>query len=248
MTSHQTVKAYRTTAIVVGVMYIAGFVVGIGGTGLIQSVLGAPDYLATVSAKSMLLALGAILWLCAVAGDAAHGVLMFPILKQHSERIAIGYLTFRILDAVFVAISVLFVLIQIPLGTEYLKGMTPNTLYLQTLSALSAQANLYAYYIGMITLGISGLMLNYIFYKARLIPRVLSIWGLAGYAIIFGGMVSAVMGSGLGDLLSLPGGLWEMATGVWLIVKGFNSFALVSQTTRTTDTAEHVLHPIATTL
>ena len=28
---------------------------------------------------------------------------------------------------------------------------------------------------------------------------------------------------------SIPGGLWEMSIGVWLIAKGFNSSAFVSQ-------------------
>ena len=45
--------SYRTTARVVGAIYIAGFVVGIGGNILIQSILGAPNHLATVSANSM---------------------------------------------------------------------------------------------------------------------------------------------------------------------------------------------------
>ena len=121
MTKEHT-NTYRTTARVVGVVYLAGFVVGIGGVGLFQSILGAPNYLSTVSANSMLLAIGAILWLMAVVGDAAHGVLLFPILKQHNERIAVGYLAFRIMDAVFNAIMVLFILLQIPLGSEYLKA------------------------------------------------------------------------------------------------------------------------------
>src|SRR5258706_15876071 len=137
MTTKEEMNPYRTTARVVGVVYLAGFVVGIAGIGLFQSILGAPNYLSTVSANNMTVAIGAILWLMAVVGDAAHGVLMFPILKQHSERMAIGYLAARIIDAVFIAVSVLFVLIQIPLGSEYLKAVVPNTLYLQTISALS---------------------------------------------------------------------------------------------------------------
>ncbi len=171
MTTKEGMNTYRTTAIVVGVVYLAGFVVGLMGNGLIQSILGAPDHLSTVSANSMMLAIGAILWLMAVAGDAAHGVLMFPVLKQHSERIAFGYLASRIVDAVFIAVSVLFILLQIPLGSEYLKAVAPNTFYLQALSTLSIQANLYAYEIGMIALGLAGLMLNYMFYRAKLVPR-----------------------------------------------------------------------------
>ena len=246
MTAKEKMHTFRTTARVVGVVYLAGFVVGLVGNGLIQSVLGAPDHLSTVSANSMMLAIGAILWLMAVAGDTAHGVLMFPILKQHSERIALGYLASRIVDAVFIAVFVLFILLQIPLGSEYLKAVVPNTFTLQALSTLSIQANLYAYDIGMIALGLAGLMLNYVFYRAKLVPRWIAVWGLVGYAIIFCGMVSEVMGSGLGLASSIPGGLWEAFTGVWLIAKGFNSSAFVSQATRTSDPAEpFVPQPVA---
>jgi hypothetical protein len=103
---------------------------------------------------------------------------------------------------------------------------------------VSAQVNLYAYDIGMITLGLAGLMLNYRFYKAKLVPRWIAVWGLVGYAIIFCGMVSEVMGSGLGVVSSIPGGLWEAFIGVWLIVKGFNSSALAPQTTTSSQQAQ----------
>src|ERR687894_1761519 len=115
-------NTYRTTARIVGAMYLAGFVVGITGIILIQSILGGPDHLAALPANSMLLAFAAVLWLMAAAWDAAHGILMFPVLKQHNERIAVGYLGFRIIDAVFIAIMVLFILAQIPIGSEYLEA------------------------------------------------------------------------------------------------------------------------------
>jgi hypothetical protein len=41
--------------------------------------------------------------------------------------------------------------------------------------------------------------------------------------------VSAVMGSGLGLVSSIPGGLWELFIGVWLIAKGFNSPAIIAE-------------------
>ena len=233
MSTNAAASPYRTTARVVGAVYLAGFVVGIVGIILIQSVLGAPDRLSAVSTSSMTLAFAAVLWLMAVVGDAAHGVLMFPVLKPHGERIAVGYLAFRIMDAVFIAIMVLFVLIQIPLGGAYLSAAAADAPALQALSTVFAQAQLYAYEVGMITLGISGLMLCSTLYRAQLLPRWLAVWGLVGYAIILVGMVSAIMGSGLGDLSSLPGGLWEVFVGVWLIVKGFNTPVIVPLAPRT---------------
>ena len=243
MITKERTNTYRTTATVVGIVYILGFVVGLAGIGLFTSILGAPDHLSTVSANSILLGFAAVLWLMAVIGDAAHGVLMFPVLKQHSERMAIGYLAFRIVDAVFIAVMVLFVLIQIPLGSEYLKAAASDAPFLQALSAVFSQAQQYAYQIGMSALGVSGLMLCYTLYRAKLVPGWLALWGLVGYATILVGMLSAVMGSGLGDLSWYPGGLWEAFIGVWLIVKGFNSSAVDSQAAKTSTLAAEPLLP-----
>ena len=185
MSTKVTTNQYRMTAIVVGVVYLVGFVVGIGGEILFNSVLGAPNYLATLSANSLTVAIGAVLWLMAVIGDAAHGVLMFPVLKPHGERLAVGYLAARIMDALFIAIMVIFILLQIPLSHEYLNATAPDAAYLQLLGRLFTQGQLYAYQIGMSTLGVSGLMLCYTLYKAKLLPRWLAVWGLIGYAVIF---------------------------------------------------------------
>jgi len=67
MSEEGKTNTYRTTARIVGAMYLAGFVVGIGGNVLVQSILGAPDPLSAVSANSMLVAFGAVLWLMAAA-------------------------------------------------------------------------------------------------------------------------------------------------------------------------------------
>ena len=229
MTREGKMNTYRTTASAVGVLFLAGMVIGIGGQVLIQSILAAPDHLSNVPANSMLLAIGAVLMLMTVAGDAAHGVLMFPVLKQHSERVAVGYLGFRIVDAVFLAVMALFVLVQIPLGSEYLRAGASDTSYLQALSTVSTQANLYAYNIAITFLGIAGLILCYMFFRAMLVPRLVAVWGLVGYATILCGSVLQVLGFDLLSIHTLPGGLWELFIGVWLIVKGINSPATVPE-------------------
>jgi uncharacterized protein DUF4386 len=215
---------YRNTAITIGIIYLAGMVLGIPANIVIQSVLGTADPLASISANSTLLAIGALLWLLPVAGDAAHGILMFPILKRYDERIAFGYFGARIIDAVFVAVMALLILFQLPLGSEYLKAGTSDTSYLQGLSSVFMQAQLYAYHFGMLTVGFAGVMLNYALYRAQLLPRWLSVWGLVGYAVILVGSVLELLGFNLMLLHTLPGGLWEVFVGgVWLIAKGFSS-------------------------
>ena len=230
---------YRMTARSVGALYLAGMVVGMGGNILIQSILAAPDHLANVTADGMMLAIGAMLILMAGVWDAAHGILMFPVLKPHGERIAFGYLGYRLVDAAFIGLWVLFLLLQIPLGREYLKAGADAS-SLEALSAVSIQASLYAYQIAMLFLGLAGLLLCSVFYRAGLVPRLVAAWGLAGYAIHLGGAVLAVLGFNLGLIPVLPGGLWELFIGVWLIVKGFNATAFVSQATQSSTPTEPV--------
>ena len=171
----------------------------------------------------MLLAIGVVCWLATVAGDAAHGVLMFPVLKQHSERSAVGYLAARIIDATFIAVMCLLILMQIPLGAAYLNAGTADTSYLQALSVVLNQANLYAYDLAMITVGVAGLILCTAFCRTGLIPRPLAIWGLVGYLVILTGSVLQILGFDLHSIQAIPGGLWEVFIGVWLIVKGFTT-------------------------
>src|SRR5688572_9276377 len=146
---------------------------------------------------------------------------MFPILRQHGERIAFGYLGYRIVDAVFIGLWILFLLLQIPLGREYLDAA--DTASLRALSAVSLQASEYAYQIAMIFVGLAGLLLCSVFYRARLVPRLVAAWGLAGYAIHLGGAVLELLGFNLGLIPVLPGGLWELFIGVWLIARGFSA-------------------------
>jgi hypothetical protein len=89
--------------------------------------------------------------------------------------------------------------------------------------------NLYAYHIAMFTLGIAGLLLCYTFYRAKLVPRLVAVWGLVGYAIILCGSLLEVLGFNLLTIHAIPGGLWELFIGVWLIVKGFNPSAFASE-------------------
>jgi hypothetical protein len=69
---------------------------------------------------------------------------------------------------------------------------------------------------------VGGLIVCYFFYRTRLLPRPLAVWGLIGYAIILCGSVLEVFGFDLLSIHAIPGGLWEVFIGVWLIAKGFS--------------------------
>jgi hypothetical protein len=74
---------------------------------------------------------------------------------------------------------------------------------------------------------LGALILNYVLYQARLVPRWLSGWGLVGAALILAARMMVMSGLELSSatvtILDAPIFLQEMVFAVWLIVKGFNA-------------------------
>jgi hypothetical protein len=76
---------------------------------------------------------------------------------------------------------------------------------------------------------IGGLMIYSAFYKSKLIPRWLSIWGLVGAVTILAASVIAtfeIFPELIAVLLMMIIALQEQAMAIWLIVKGFNKSAI----------------------
>jgi len=78
-----------------------------------------------------------------------------------------------------------------------------------------------AYQIGQATLAVGGAFLCLLLFRTRLIPRWLSAWGLIGYAIHVVGAVAEIFGIHVSLMLLIPGGLFELALGFWLLIKSF---------------------------
>ncbi|ONI89191.1 hypothetical protein ALI22I_16955 [Saccharothrix sp. ALI-22-I] len=168
----------------VGALFLLAFVVYIAG----EALIGVSE-------------VGALLMLVDSAVVAAIGVLVFPVLKPHDEVTAHAYLIGRAVEAVMLAVGVVFLLLLMPLGNHY------------------------SYQIAMMSVGTVGVLFCRVLFRARLVPRFLAVWGMAGYAVFLVGAALEVLGYGVGVALSVPGGLFEIALGVLLIVKGFPAHA-----------------------
>src|SRR3712207_771177 len=81
----------------------------------------------------------------------------------------------------------------------------------------------------MIALGLGSLPFCYLLYRARLVPRWMSVLGLVGYAALVAGSSLELFGNDLAMIHYLPGALFELVLPVWLIVRGFDSSAIVSR-------------------
>lgn len=203
----------------IGALFLTGFLVYGVGFGLVTSVIGAPDFLATIAASPTVLVLGAFLMLLNTVVDIGKGVLFFPILENHGKRTALVYLAALTVQVVLLDIGVLCLLMLVPLSQYAVGGA--SAAWASGLGSLLTQANTLAYHIGQATLGFGGIFLCALLYRARLLPRFLSAWGLIGYVIHVVGAIAEIFGIHVSLFLLIPGGLFELALGFWLIFKGF---------------------------
>ncbi len=224
----------RKTAIIVGVLFIIGTVAGILSVVFTSSILNAPDYLMKVSANENKIIIGALFVLVMGFALAMVPVMMFPIFKKHNEVLALGYVVFRgALETVTYIASVICWLFLLILSQEYVKAGAPDASHFQTLGALLLKGNDSISTILVIVFSLGALMLYYLFYQSKLIPRWISGWGfiaillhlVTGFLILFH-LQSPF--STINIVMNLPIFLQEMVMAVWLIGKGFNPSAIAS--------------------
>lgn len=215
MKSRIEAPIFRGSATVVGLLLLGAFATYAGGTALVNSVLAADDPTAMLAADPLALRIGSILMLTDALFVAVIGVLLYAVARGFAERIAVGYLATRIIEAVGLAVGVVFVLLPVTLAGQEVGDVA-------TLAAVAEQGNAIAYRIAMMALGVGSVPFWYFAYRVRLIPRVLAAWGVVGYAIFFTGYALDLIGLNVGLLLAIPGGLFEVAVALWLIVKGFS--------------------------
>jgi hypothetical protein len=211
----------RTTATVVGVLFIIGTASGILSSVFTSSIIGNPDYLVRAASNGTQVIIGGFFVLLMGLSLALVPVMMFPIFKKENEALALGVVVFRgPLEASIYILMVISWLLLILVSQEYVNASASTAFHFQALGTVLLKANDMINPILQIVFSLGALMFYYLFYQTKLIPRWLSGWGLIGAILYLAAGMMALFGTQLGILLA-PLGVQEMIMAVWLIVKGF---------------------------
>ena len=218
--------SYRKTAIIVGILFIIATVTSILTIVFLGSTLETPLNFATVSANEFQVGMAVLFWLILAVSVTGIGVMMYPILKKYHEGLALGYVGFRLIEAIGIIVASITLLSLLTLSQEYSAGTLDVANY-QPIGSLLLALQDWSFEIGtLIFLGLGGLFLYYSLYELKLVPRLLSVWGLIGAAcvLLYGllGLFGLTADSMALNLLAAPIAIQEMVFAVWLIVKGFN--------------------------
>ena len=224
----------RKTAIIVGVLFITATVASSLGIVILSPILDAPDYLISVSANEYQVIMAALFMLIDVVAVVGIAIMMYPILKKHNEALALGFSGLRFIEAISTILGSIILLTLLTLSQEFVIAGCPDASYFQALGTLLLAAREWVFNIGSgLIWSLSALLLNYILYRSKLVPRWLSGWGLVGAVLSFAAYLLQFFSINLSDWLFSPIAVQEMAFAVWLIVKGFDSSIIASLSVKT---------------
>lgn len=170
---------------------------------------------------------GAFLEVLAALANIGTSLALYPIVKRHSESLAIGYVVLRTLEASIMMVGTLPLLALLTMHRD----VASNSATAGIQSALIAVHN-FSFILGpSMTCGVNTLVLALLLRRAKLVASFIPVLG------IFGGILVFISGSlqlfGVLDqvstatgLMALPVFSWEISLASYLFFKGFKIKAL----------------------
>ena len=214
------INSDRKTALAAGVLYLLTFV-SIPTLALYSLVHG-PNYIMGPGPDSSVI-IGGILEIIVALAGIGTAVALYPVLKKQNEGVALGLVGSRILEAGTIFAGVMFLLTVVTMRQNSAGA-----------DALITSRTLVTMYDRMFLIGqsflpaVNDILLGFLLYQSRLVPRGLSLIGLIGGPILLVGDICVLSGViGQHDpttgLFALPVAIFEFSLGIYLIVKGFKS-------------------------
>jgi len=216
----------RVTARVVGALFILATVPFSISVIILTPILESPDFLTNVAQNQGRVGAGVLLELVNHIAVVGIAVVIYPILKSAGERLAVGYVAARSIEAALFAITTLHLLTLAFVSNEYAGALEQQAAQLQVLGGvLLAGHDWNSAALPFTAFGIGALILNFTLFWARLVPRWISVFGLLSAASILTARVLMIAGVDLASSTVVwmdgPIFLQEMVFAVWLISKGF---------------------------
>lgn len=214
----------RAMATLVGVLYLIGTVAGISSVVVTSGGLDGPDHLTSAASIGPRLPAGALLVVLMGIALALIPVVAFPVLRRTSERLALGYLVFRgALETTGYLLTAAAWLMLFHLARD---TATTDMSGSPALARMLADAGEVGGTLVTVAFLTGAAMFYAVLFRARLVPRWLSGWGLLAIAPYLLAAVLKMFGvieafSPSETVLVVPLAVQEMVLAVWLIARGF---------------------------
>jgi len=226
----------RPSAVIVGVLFIVATVFLMIGQSIHGPIIDSPDYIDNAHPNRLVVIGGVFVEIVAILAIPLIAVYLLPILRKHSQGLAMGYVVFRSMEAILLIGVSICTLSLLRISQSHLNASGAGADLFEVIGVSIQAISNWTFLLAVgIVFPITALILNAVLFKSRLVPRVISAWGLIAAAILFAGVVldsfdlfPQVSESTLEVILTIPIAVNEMVFALWLIFKGFNPTAFTA--------------------
>lgn len=214
----------RKTSITFGILLISGIICGVFSS---VPALESQDYLLKLSSIKLQVLIATFFQFAMASVYVWIAVLLYPVLKQYNERIALGYFSFRIIGAMFLFIGIVSLLLLLFISQEFVSSGQPDSSHFHTIGQLLRVGRDWMNHVAMILpWSVGGLLLYFCFFRMKIIPIWLSLWGLicstttlATTLLLMFDVIKIV--SPVYLVLLIPTAIFELILAAYVIIKGF---------------------------
>jgi hypothetical protein len=205
-----------------GVLFLFAFISGVVVFQVLQGpVLFADDFITTTSEHSNQIISSALLGILSGLASIVIAIILLPIFKRYSYYVAFLYLAFCILNFIALMLDNVSVISMLELSNEYVANGNSDTL--QVIGNLVYEKHHWTHYMYLLISCFPVFVLYYGFFVSKIVPRVISIFGMFAALLMFIEILSSIFGNSISMNMMLPMGLIQLALPIWLMVKGFSS-------------------------
>jgi hypothetical protein len=218
----------RKTALLVGVLFVITYITSIlAKFALYPPLLDNPDYIVGGGPDAPVL-WGALSEVILIIANIGTAVALFPVLRRQFPGLALGFVTARVMESVFIAVGILSILSIVTLRQDFAGSGGTDSAALVTVGHAFVTLQKWTFQLGpgfVVGVG-NGILLGYMLYRSRLVPRGMAVLGLVGGPLICLSGAAVILGaidggSTVQTVASIPEFFWELSLGIYLIVKGF---------------------------
>jgi hypothetical protein len=146
-------------------------------------------------------------------------ILLLPIFNKFSSKLGYLYLVFCILSFLAIAIENYSAISLLDFSNEFSK--TENKNLLEGLSNVFYNNHKSAHFMYLLTSGLPVFVLYYTLFFGKLVPKVISVFGIVAVALMFISVLLSIFNiSGWSDLM-IPIAIIQLFFPFWLFFKGF---------------------------
>lgn len=223
----------RKTALVAGGFYLITIIASIPALALYGPVLNNPDYIVSSGADTRVL-WGGFLEVITALACIGTAVALFPVVKRQNEGVALGFVAARVLEAGVIVVGIVSLLSVVTLRQNLAGAAGTDAASLVTTGKALVAIHDWTFLLGPgLMPGVNALLLGYLMYRSRLVPRVIPVLGLIGAPLLLASATATMLGiypqvSVWSAIATIPIFAWEPSLGVWLVVKGFKPSAITA--------------------